>query len=129
MATLKETVAEKVAGLGPVVHEAVASALADQVKEKRVKAVLTGLNLKEEKEKELKKIKPEQTFDGEGKVASEFYTKANNDTRKKTTEKITKIEAALAAALGETPNFEKLFAVAQNKGGAPEATTEESLTE
>src|SRR5271157_3653888 len=121
MATLKETVAEKIAGLGPVVHEAVATALADQVKEKRVKAVLTALNLKEEKEKEIKKIKPEQTFDGEGKVASEFYTKANNDTRKKTTEKITKIEAALAAALGETPNFEKLFAVAQNKGGGEAA--------
>ena len=94
MATLKETVAEKIAGLGPVVQEAVATALADQVKEKRVKAVLTALNLKEEKEKELKKIKPEQTFDGEGKVASEFYTKANNELRKKTQESLTKVEKA-----------------------------------
>jgi hypothetical protein len=119
MGTLKETVAEKIAGLGPVVHEAVATALADQVKEKRVKAVLTALNLKEEKEKELKKIKPEQTFDGEGKVASEFYTKSNNDLRKKTQESLTKIEKALNEALDpEKPNYENLFKVVQNKGGA-----------
>ena len=120
MATLKETVAEKVAGLGPVVHEAVASALADQVKEKRVKAVLTGLNLKEEKEKELKKIKPEQTFDGEGKVVSEFYTKPNFESRKKVVETLAKIEKALNEALDPTsPNYDNLFKVVQNKGAAP----------
>lgn len=128
MATLKETVAEKIAGLGPVVNEAVATALADQVKEKRVKAVLTALNLKEEKEKELKKIKPEQTFDGEGKVASEFYTKANNELRKKTTESLTKIEKALNEALDpEKPNYENLFKVVQNKGG--DAPKEEAAAE
>jgi hypothetical protein len=120
MATLKETVAEKVAGLGPVVHEAVATALADQVKEKRVKAVLTALNLKEEKEKELKKIKPEQTFDGDGKVVSEFYNKANFEARKKVVEALAKIEKALNEALDPTnPNYENLFKVVQNKGGAP----------
>jgi hypothetical protein len=120
MATLKETVAEKVAGLGPVVHEAVASALADQVKEKRVKAVLTGLNLKEEKEKELKKIKPEQTFDGEGKVVSEFYTKPNFEARKKVVEALAKIEKALNEALDPTsPNYDNLFKAIQNKGAAP----------
>ena len=128
MATLKETVAEKIAGLGPVVHEAVASALADQVKEKRVKAVLTALSLKEETEKELKKIKPEQTFDGDGKVVSEFYTKTNFESRKKTTEKLAKIEKALNEALDpEKPNYENLFKVVQNKGAAE--PKEETATE
>lgn len=121
MSTLKETVAEKIAALGPQVHEAVASALADQVKEKRVKAVLTALNLKEEKEKELKKIKPEQTFDAEGKVVSEFYTKPNFEARKKVVETVAKIEKALNEALDpEKPNYENLFKVVQNKGGAPQ---------
>ena len=125
MATLKETVAEKIAGLGPVVHEAVAAALADQVKEKRVKAVLTALNLKEEKEKELKKIKPEQTFDGEGKVVSEFYTKPNFESRKKVVEALAKIEKALNEALDpEKPNYENLFKVVQNKGAAEPAKDE-----
>lgn len=128
MSTLKETVAEKIAGLGPVVHEAVATALADQVKEKRVKAVLTALNLKEETEKELKKIKPEQTFDAEGKVASEFFTKANNETRKKAQEKLTKIEKALNEALDpEKPNYDNLFKVVNNKGG--DAPKEEAAAE
>lgn len=127
MATLKETVAEKIAGLGPVVHDAVATALADQVKEKRVKAILTGLNLKEEKEKELKKIKPEQTFDGEGKVVSEFYTKPNFEARKKVVESLTKIEKALNEALDPTnPNYDNLFKVVQNKGAAPAAGQEEA---
>jgi hypothetical protein len=128
MSTLKETVAEKIAGLGPVVHEAVATALADQVKEKRVKAVLTALNLKEEKEKELKKIKPTQTFDAEGKVASETFSKADNDNRKKTQEALTKIEKALNEALDpEKPNYENLFKVVQNKGA--EAPKEEAAAE
>lgn len=126
--TLKEQVSERIAALGPAVQEGVVTALVDQTKEKRVKAVLTALNLLEESQKELKKIKPDQTFDGDGKVASETYSKANNDLRKKATEKVAKIEAALAAALGETPNFEKLFAVAQNKGAAPTEEAE-ALTE
>ena len=119
MASLKETVAEKIAALGPVVQEAVATELANQVKDKRVKAVLAALSLKDETEKELKKIKPEQTFDAEGKVASEFFTKANNEARKKAQEKLAKIEKALNDALGETPNYENLFKVVQNKGAAP----------
>lgn len=115
MATLKEQVAERIAALGPDVQEGVVSTLVTQVKEKRVKAVLSALSLLEETQKELKKIKPEQTFDGDGKVLTEFYTKPNMEARKKTTEKVVKIEAALAQALGDTPNFEKLFAVTQGK--------------
>jgi hypothetical protein len=119
MATLKETIAERVAALGPAVQEGVVTVLVEQVKDKRVKAVLTALSLLEEKQKELKKIKPEQTFDGEGKVASEFYTKANNELRKKTTEAITKIEKALEKALDPTaPTYDDLFKVVQNKGAA-----------
>jgi hypothetical protein len=115
MATLKEQVAERIATLGPTVQDGVVSVLVEQVKEKRIKAVLTALSLLEDTQKELKKIKPEQTFDGDGKVLTEFYTKATTEARKKLTEKITKIETALTQALSETPNFEKLFAVTQGK--------------
>lgn len=129
MATLKETIAERVAALGPAVQEGVVTVLVEQVKDKRVKAILTALSLLEEKQKELKKIKPEQTFDGEGKVASEFYTKANNETRKKTNEAITKIEKALEKALNvEKPEYDDLFKVVQNKGAA-EPKQEEAAAE
>ena len=53
MASLKETVAERIAGLGPEVQTGVADVLVEQVKKKRIDAVLTALNLKDEKEKKL----------------------------------------------------------------------------
>jgi hypothetical protein len=120
MATLKETVAERIAGLGPAVQEGVVSVLVEQVKKKRTDAILTALNLKDEKEKELKKIKPTQTFNADNSVASETFSKADNDNRKKLTESLAKIEKALNEALDpEKPNYENLFKVVQNKGAAP----------
>lgn len=118
MASLKEQVAERIAALGPAVQDGVVETLVGQVKDKRIKAVLAALNLIEDTQKELRKIKPEQSFNAEGEVVSEFYTKANNEARKKAQEKIAKIEAALEAALGDKPNFEKLFAVTQNAPAA-----------
>jgi cell division protein ZapA (FtsZ GTPase activity inhibitor) len=118
MASLKEQVAQRISQLGPAVQDGVVDTLVAQVKEKRVKAVLTALNLIEETQKELKKIKPEQTFDADNKVVSEFFTKPNMEARKKAQEKIANIETALEAALGETPNFEKLFKVTQNAPAA-----------
>lgn len=123
MASLKETVAERIAGLGPEVQTGVADVLVEQVKKKRIDAVLTALNLKDEKEKELKKIKPVQTFNADSTVASETFSKADNDNRKKLTESLTKIEKALNEALGDTPNYENLFKVVQNKGAAPAQET------
>jgi len=127
MASLKETVAERIAALGPAVQEGVVATLVDQVKEKRVKAVLTALNLLEENQKALRKIKPEQTFGPDHKVASEFYTKPNMEARKKLEESTSKIEKALEKALGENPNFDDLFKAVQNKGGS--STEEAPATE
>jgi len=127
MASLKETVAERIAGLGPAVQEGVVSVLVEQVKKKRTDAILTALNLKDEKEKELKKIKPTQTFNADNTVASESFSKGDNDNRKKLNESLTKIEKALNEALDpEKPNYENLFKVVQNKGAAPAPGQEEA---
>jgi hypothetical protein len=115
MASVKETVAERIAQLGPAVQEGVVGVLVDQVKDKRVKAVLTALNLIEENGKNLKKIKPDQTFGPDHKVVSETFSKANMEQRKKLEESTAKIEKALAEALGDTPNYENLFKALQNK--------------
>jgi uncharacterized protein (DUF2164 family) len=115
--SIKEAVAQQVAALGPEVETAVVGVLVDQVKEKRTKAILAALSLIEETQKELKKIKPTQTFDVDGKVASEFYTKTDKEAREKINQKLAKIEKALGEAFdAEKPNFEKLFNVVQNKG-------------
>jgi molecular chaperone DnaK (HSP70) len=127
MASIKELVAERVAGLGPSVQDSVVATLADQVKDKRVKAILTALNFLEEKAKELKKIKPVETFDETGKVASSAFDKTSNESRKKINEAVAQVEKALAEALDpEKPNFEKLFKALQNKGGAAPASGEEA---
>ena len=124
MASIKETVAERIAALGPQVQDGVVSVLVEQVKDTRVKAILTALNLIEEAQKELKKIKPEQTFGPDNKLVSEYYTKANMESKKKTEEKVAKIEAALVLATdSEKPDFKKLFEIVQNKGNAPAEAT------
>jgi hypothetical protein len=122
MASIKEAVAEKIAQLGPAVQDGVVSILVEQVKDKRIKAILSAQNLIEEKQKELRKIKPEQTFGTDNKLVSEYFTKANMESKKKIEELIAKVEKALGEALGETPNFENLFKALQNKGGAAPAT-------
>lgn len=125
--TIKEVVAERIANLGPAVQEGVVTVLVEQVKDKRIKAILTVQNLIEEANKELKKIKPEQTFGPDHKVASEYFSKANMESRKKIEEKIAKLEGALKLALDPaSPNFEKLFNLAGNKGNSP---AEETVTE
>lgn len=125
MATLKEQVSERIAALGPDVQEGVVSTLVSQVKEKRVKAVLTALTLIEENGKAMKKIKPEQTFGPDHKVATEFFTKPNMEARKKLEESTSKLERALEKALGTTPNFDDLFKAVQNKGASEEAPATE----
>jgi hypothetical protein len=125
MATLKEQVAERIATLGPTVQDGVVSVLVEQVKEKRIKAVLTALTLLEENGKAMKKIKPEQTFGTDHKVVTEFFTKANMEARKKLEESTAKIERALEKALGATPNFDDLFKAVQNKGASEEAPATE----
>jgi F0F1-type ATP synthase beta subunit len=127
MASIKEAVAEKIAALGPAVQDGVVTILVEQVKDKRIKAILSAQNLIEEKQKELKKIKPDQTFDKDNKLVAETFSKSNMEAKKKVEELIAKVEKALGEALGETPNFENLFKVLQNKGAAPatEAPAEE----
>ncbi len=117
MASIKETVAERVGALGAAVQEGVVTVLVDQEKEKRVKAILGAMNLISDTQKELKKIKPDQTFDKDNKLVGETFSKSNMESKKKLEEKIAKVEAALAQATSETPDFKKLFEVMQNKGG------------
>jgi len=117
MASIKELVSERVGSLGPAVQEGVVTVLVEQEKEKRVKAVLGAMNLISDTQKELKKVKPDQTFDATNKLVGETFSKTNMEAKKKLEEKIAKVEAALVLATSDTPDFKKLFEVMQNKGG------------
>lgn len=121
--TIKETVAGNIASLSTAVEASVVGVLTEQVKEKRVKAILSGLDLKEAVEKDLKKSKPDQqSFGPDNKLLSETYSKKAMEDKKKLEEKLANIEKALNAALDATaPDYKKLFELINNKGNAPAA--------
>jgi DNA repair exonuclease SbcCD ATPase subunit len=124
--TLKEAVAQRITNLGPAIEESVVTVLTDQVKKKRSDAILTMLNLIEDAQKDLKKIKPDQqSFGADNKLVSETFSKKAIDDKKKAEDKLTKMEAALELALDPVkPNYEKLFNIVNNKGNVPADTTE-----
>ncbi len=119
LTTIKETVAGRIASLSTAVEASVVDVLAEQVKEKRVKAILAGMDLKDATEKELKKIKPDQqAFDKDNNLVSETFSKPASDNKKKAEEKLATIEKALNAALDTAaPDYKKLFELVGGKGG------------
>lgn len=69
------------------------------------------------------RVRPDAvTYDGEGRILSEAFTKAKLEEHKKAQELIVKLETALNEALDETvPNFEKVLKM----GGSGKPSAEE----
>jgi hypothetical protein len=131
LTTIKETVAGRIASLSTVVESSVVDVLAEQVKDKRVKTILAGLDLLDAARNDLKKIKPDQqSFGADNKPVSETYSKTAMESKKKLEEKIVKIETALNLALDPaTQDYKKLFEVVNNKGNAPAADSKQAPAE
>ena len=105
--SIKELVAEQVASSGETVKDRVVDILTSQVIDKRVTQIQKGLELQEAASKELSSIRPDKTFDPEGKVLSEFFTADKLGQKKKAQEKYDRITRALNSALDEG-NYEQL---------------------
>ncbi len=123
----------------------VASVTADQVRQKvvdtlttaeldkRSTAVLKGLELFKEAQKEnAKASKPDvQQFDIKGVVTSSSYSKPAAEAAKKAGEKLTKIENALNKAI-ESADFSKLYELTnsgKSGGGAAPAAADAGSSE
>jgi len=110
--TLKDMVAESIAASGPEVRQMVMKHLVDDELKKRTDLVLKGLAKKDELEKELRKIKPDNKtagFDHTGKqVVEPVFTEEQVKTLKQLREQLTKVENALEKALADKPCFDKL---------------------
>jgi hypothetical protein len=108
--TIREEVAESLNTSNVVVKETIVTQLVKIEIDKRVTAVSSALTSLDSSNKELSKLnKPDlQTFDSEGKVLSESFSKDRVETRKKLKEQIAKIDLAIKEAL-ENNNFEKVF--------------------
>lgn len=117
---IKKRVGDTLAKSGNRVREAVVSSLVDTQLERRKSAILKAVEKLEAADKEIAKLRSQgtQAFDHEGKaVGAPTFTKQQTEEIKKKAEEIGKLEGALAKALGDTPDFQKLFELTgENKG-------------
>lgn len=107
-ASILEQVADKLKNSGSDVASGVVDTLVNEEVEKRKGLVLKAIGVLENKEKELKKIKPDLVaLDGEGKTVSENWSKGQLDKRNKLQQSIDKLNKALNNAL-ENNDYEQL---------------------
>lgn len=98
--SVKEVVSQRIADSGPKIFDKVVDILAEEIITKRVKQIVEAQTEYEKLEKEFKKLVPDVvSYDGEGKVASENFSKSRIDARSKATKRMEKIKAAIDKAL------------------------------
>lgn len=116
--SIKELVAERIAGSGGVRISRVVDILAEQVLDKQVEQLKKGLELKDEAEKALSTIKPDKQLHPEtGAVLQEFFTPQKLGEKRKAQEKLDRITKALNLAIDDG-NFEQLSNLVKG-GGQP----------
>ena len=127
---LRDSVLETVEKAGPQVRERVKNTLVEAELSKRADMILKGLNKRDEAQKAINKIKPDQiAYDADGKKTSETYSKAKVDELNKAKQQLASIDKALEEALSDTPNFDKLAKAVGGGGGGGEKKEGEEKSE
>lgn len=100
--SIGQKVAANIADAGPAILGKVIDKLASAEIEKRADALLNAVNAAIATKRELYKVKPDiVAYSGDGKVATENWSKAKLDEKKKLEEKLAKIEAAVDKAVNK----------------------------
>lgn len=98
-----------VASSGKLVIDGVVKKLTDAEVEKRQEKVIKALEMIQETDKEIKKIKPDQeSFDENNKLVNATYSKDVAKKLKELKDKKEKLDEAINLALGDSPDFSKL---------------------
>lgn len=109
MNSVQIKIAEQITNIAPKVEDSIVAVFVERELEKRSTATVKVLDDLLKLESTLKKIRPDvKTYDADGKVTSESYSKAKADELKKTKERITKYTNALSKAL-EEGDFENVY--------------------
>ena len=125
MATVTESVAEKLAQAGPTVREKVLNALTEKEITRRSNAIIQALGKLDDLEVQLKKVKPDQTsFDESGNKLSETYSQKRLEERTKLSKNIKRYQDAINTAL-EHNKFEPLESL-QREGNTTNPPEERS---
>jgi hypothetical protein len=112
--SLRETVAQRIKEVGPDVEQKVVDILVDRVLKERVNLITKGFDKLSQAERDLKKIKPDNvTYNEDGSVRDEGYSKSKVEERKKAKQRIEALRGALEKALSTQPNFDKLKKLAE----------------
>jgi hypothetical protein len=117
---IKSKVAEKIASYGAgKVADVVITKLADLEITRRSDALFNGIKLAETAQRDLNKIKPDQAaFNADGSKASETFSKAKVEEKKKLEARLLKIEKAIETAT-ESDNYSDLFNLGNAENDKP----------
>lgn len=124
---IRISVAQKVAEKSPGILAKVVDTLSDLEVGKREEMLVKALTARDEAEKKIRKIKPDQqAFDGEGKVVSETYSKVKKEELAKAKQELDKLDKAIEAAVSEKPDYKWLSEMyGKQQGGGGEGKQEE----
>lgn len=128
--SVQQKIAEKIIELAPTVEEAVVDTLVERELVKRSEAVVQCMDLLSKLEGELKRIKPDQvSYDTDGKIISESFSKGKFEEKKKLIERIGKFTNAITKALEKSDYGDVYNLKNQGAGGSKDSSTTDTETD
>ena len=105
---LREAVHAKIQELNPTIADLVAAKIAEETIQKRIALIVSALTEIDNKEKSLRKLKPDVKTVTEDGVETGVYSKTAYEDRKKLKERIEKLKHLIEAALEDPSKFDEL---------------------
>ena len=126
--SVHQKIATQITELAPSVEETVINTLVERELTKRSEAVVQCMDMLGKLEGDLKKIKPDQvSFDTDGKIISESFSKNKFEEKKKLIERIGKYTNAITKAI-EKADFNDVYNL-KNQGASGGSSSKETNTE
>jgi len=126
--SVQQKIAAQITELAPSVEETVINTLVERELTKRSEAVVQCMDMLGKLEGDLKKIKPDQvSFDTDGKIISESFSKNKFEEKKKLIERIGKYTNAITKAI-EKADFNDVYNL-KNQGASGGKDSKETSTE
>ena len=112
MNSVQIKVAEQVAQLGPSIEDKVVDVMVTRERDKRSDALVRVLDLHQQAEKDLNKVKPDLSYMGEDGKVTQMYSKVQLENLNKSKKKVENIANAINKAL-EKKDFGNVYNLAQ----------------
>ena len=114
MNSVQIKVAEQVAHLGPAIEDKVVDVMVSRERDKRSEALVKVLDLHQQAEKDLNKVRPDLSYMGEDGKVTQMYSKQQLENLNKAKKRVENIAGAINKAL-EKKDFSNVYNFAQGK--------------